>query len=124
MNDKGMQQLLSSKFQATMEGSAAAGSTGNHASVGEGSVQDTEILTYGRSKGAFAGQTLEGAVVEQDTDATKAVYGSAVPFDKILLGSVAAPASATPFLRAVAGISHEAAAQAAQQQAPHNNENK
>jgi SH3 domain-containing YSC84-like protein 1 len=118
MNDKGLQRLLSNKFQITIEGSAAAGPVGNHASVGAGWNQDTEILTYGRSKGAFAGQTLEGAAVEQDADTTTAVYGSSIPFGKILGGSVAAPASAAPFLHAVAEISHEASAQAAQQQAP------
>src|ERR1043165_9152760 len=55
MNDKGMQQLLSSKFQISGEGSAAAGPVGRHASAGTDWKMDTQMLTYSRSKGAFAG---------------------------------------------------------------------
>ena len=104
MNDKGLQHLLSSKFEVTGEGSAAAGPVGRHASAGTDWKLNTELLTYSRSRGIFAGLTLEGAVVEHDADSTVAIYGSDVPFKKILLGDVAAPATAAPFLRAVAGI--------------------
>jgi lipid-binding SYLF domain-containing protein len=52
-----------------------------------------------RSRGIFAGLTLEGAVVEQDADSTTAIYGSEVPFKTILLGDVAAPTPAAPFMR-------------------------
>ena len=79
---------------------------------------NTEMLTYSRSRGIFAGLTLEGAVVEQDADATVAIYGNDVSFKKILMGEVAAPAQAAPFLRAVADISHQARAQEAREQAP------
>ena len=51
MNDKGMQQLLSSKFQVSGEGSAAAGPVGRHASAGTDWKLDTQMLTYSRSKG-------------------------------------------------------------------------
>src|SRR5260370_18698891 len=70
MNHKGMEQLLSSKFQISGEGSAAAGPVGRHASAGTDWKMDTQMLTYSRSKGVFAGLTLEGAVVEQDSDST------------------------------------------------------
>ena len=79
---------------------------------------NTELLTYSRSRGIFAGLTLEGAVVEQDADSTVAIHGNDVPFKTILLGDVAAPAPAAPFLRAVADISHQAASQEAKEQAP------
>src|SRR5947209_12180067 len=75
MNDKCMQQLLSSKFQLSGEGSVAAGPVGRHASAGTDWKLDTEMLTYSRSKGVFAGLTLEGAVVQQDSDSTTSVYG-------------------------------------------------
>ena len=117
MNDKGLQHLLSSKFEVTGEGSAAAGPVGRHASAGTDWMLNTELLTYSRSRGIFAGLTLEGAVVEQDVDSTVAIYGSDVAFKKILLGDVAAPAAAAPFLRAAAEISHQAAAQEAREQA-------
>jgi SH3 domain-containing YSC84-like protein 1 len=102
MNDKGLQQLLSSKFELTGEGSVAAGPVGRHASAGTDWKMTTEVLTYSRSKGVFAGLTLEGAVVEQDDDSTIAIYGKNIEFRNILSGRVAAPKSAEPFMKAVA----------------------
>src|SRR5690348_16245778 len=109
MNDAGLQHLLSSKFQVSGEGSAAAGPVGRHASAGTDWKMNSELLTYSRSKGAFAGLTLEGAVIEQDDDSTEAVYGKGMSFRKILLGNVTPPASAAPFMAALAGASHKAA---------------
>ena len=91
MNDKGMQQLLSSKFQISGEGSAAAGPVGRHASAGTDWKLDTQMLTYSRSKGVFAGLTLEGAVVQQDSDSTVSVYGRDVTFQSVLKGKVPTP---------------------------------
>jgi lipid-binding SYLF domain-containing protein len=110
MNDKGLQHLLSSKFQLSGEGSAAAGPVGRHASAGTDWKMNAELLTYSRSKGAFAGLTLEGAVVEQDTDSTTAIYGRDVPFRKVLMGGVTPPSAAAPFMAAVAMAGHKAAA--------------
>jgi len=122
MNDSGLRHLLSSKFEITGEGSAAAGPVGRHASAGTDWELNTELLTYSRSRGIFAGLTLEGAVVEQDADATVAIYGNDFPFKKILLGEIAAPAPAEPFLKAVAEISHRGRAQQAREQTPENPE--
>ena len=101
MNQKGLEQLLSSKFQISGEGSAAAGPVGRHASAGTDWKLNTEILTYSRSKGAFAGLTLEGAVVEKDDDSTVAIYGSNIGFRSILEGKVPTPAVAASFVQAV-----------------------
>jgi len=101
MNDRGMQQLLSSKFQISGEGSAAAGPVGRHASAGTDWKMDTEILTYSHSKGVFAGLTLEGAVVQQDSDSTISVYGRDASFKSVLQGRVSAPQIAGQFMRAV-----------------------
>ncbi len=113
MNDKGMQQLLSSKFQISGEGSAAAGPVGRHASAGTDWKLDTEMLTYSRSKGAFAGLTLEGAVIQQDSDSTTAVYGKDVAFKSILTGKVPTPEAAKPFEQAVSTAAHRAGAEEA-----------
>src|SRR5438128_5452157 len=78
MNEKGAQRLLANKFQVGGEASAAAGPVGRHASAGTDWKADTEILTYSRAKGAFAGATLEGAVVQQDDDSTLAIYGKKI----------------------------------------------
>jgi len=115
MNDKGLQHLLSSKFQISGEGSAAAGPVGRHASAGTDWKLNTEILTYSRSKGAFAGLTLEGAVVEQDNDSTKAIYGKEVPFKTVLTGGLPSPEAAAPFMAAVRSANRQAAASEAKE---------
>jgi len=108
MNDQGFQHLLSSKFELTGEGSVAAGPVGRHASAGTDWKMNTEMLTYSRSKGVFAGLTLEGAVVEQDNDSTRAIYGKHMEFRNILSGKVATPKSAEPFMKAVAEAREQA----------------
>src|SRR6476659_1997090 len=110
MNDKGMQQLLSSKFQISGEGSAAAGPVGRHASAGTDWKLDTQMLTYSRSKGAFAGLTLEGAVIQPDSDSTTAVYGKDIAFKPILEGKVPSPEAAAPFMAEVRSANRQAAA--------------
>jgi len=101
MNDRGLQHLLSSKFELTGEGSVAAGPVGRHASAGTDWKMNTEMLTYSRSRGVFAGLTLEGAVVEQDNDSTRAIYGKHMMFRNILSGKAATPASADAFMKAI-----------------------
>jgi SH3 domain-containing YSC84-like protein 1 len=108
MNDRGLQHMLSSKFALTGEGSVAAGPVGRHASAGTDWKLNTEMLTYSRSKGVFAGLTLEGAVVEQDSDSTRAIYGKDMSFRNILSGKAATPAGADAFLQAVSEAGHQA----------------
>src|ERR1700731_4820067 len=109
MNDRGFQHLLSSKFELSGEGSVAAGPVGRHASAGTDWKMNTEMLTYSRSKGVFAGLTLEGAVVEQDNDSTHAIYGKHMMFRNILSGKVSTPKSADAFMRAVSEAGRQAA---------------
>jgi lipid-binding SYLF domain-containing protein len=109
MNEQGLQRLLSSKFQLSGEGSAAAGPVGRHASAGTDWKMNTQMLTYSRSKGVFAGLTLEGAVIEQDNDSTRAIYGKHMTFRNILSGKASTPRSADAFMRAVAEAGHQAA---------------
>ena len=108
MNDQGFQHLLSSKFELTGEGSVAAGPVGRHASAGTDWKMNTELLTYSRSKGAFAGLTLEGAVVEQDNDSTEAIYGKDMKFRNILSGKASTPRSAATFIKAVSDAGRQA----------------
>jgi SH3 domain-containing YSC84-like protein 1 len=108
MNEQGFQHLLSSKFELTGEGSVAAGPVGRHASAGTDWKMNTEMLTYSRSKGVFAGLTLEGAVVEQDNDSTIAIYGKNMTFHNILSGKASTPKSADAFLRAVTEAGQQA----------------
>ena len=109
-NDKGMQRLLSSNFQVGGDASAAAGPVGRHAEAGTDWKMDTEILTYSRAKGAFAGLTLEGASIRQDNDSRRAIYGRHATTRALLLGKVPAPAVAQPFLAEVHGAKAQAVA--------------
>jgi lipid-binding SYLF domain-containing protein len=108
MNERGLQHLLSSKFELTGEGSVAAGPVGRHASAGTDWTLNTEVLTYSRTKGVFAGLTLEGAVVQQDDDSTRAIYGTHMRFRNILSGKASTPASGQAFVTAVAEAGHQA----------------
>jgi SH3 domain-containing YSC84-like protein 1 len=110
-NEKGMQKLLSSNFQLGADASAAAGPVGRHASAGTDWKLDTEILTYSRAKGAFAGLTLEGASIRQDDDSRHAIYGRKVTTRALLLGKVPAPSAAKPFLAEIRGAKAQAVAE-------------
>lgn len=107
MNDRGLQHLLSDKFQIGGDASASAGPVGRHASAGTDWQMNSEILTYSRSRGVFAGITLDGAVVEQDADSTRAIYGRDPSFRAILSGRVHAPKSTLSFMRAVTEAGRE-----------------
>ena len=110
-NEKGMQKLLDSNFKIGADASAAAGPVGRHASAGTDWKLDTEILSYSRAKGAFAGLTLEGASIRQDNDSRHAIYGRKVTTRALLLGKVPAPAVAGPFLAEMRGAKAQAVAE-------------
>ena len=112
-NDKGMQDLLQSKFQIGGDASAAAGPVGRHASADTDWKMNAEILTYSRAKGIFAGLTLNGAAVHRDDDAMKMIYGPDVSVHAVLNGEVPATPAAEAFLRAVRNAREQAAAAAA-----------
>jgi lipid-binding SYLF domain-containing protein len=109
-NERGMKQLLSSKFELGADASAAAGPVGRHASADTDWKMDAEILTYSRARGAFAGLTLNGASIRRDDDSTEAIYGHDVSNARILNGEVAMPGAAHSFLNAVRGAKAQAVA--------------
>jgi lipid-binding SYLF domain-containing protein len=109
-NERGMQHLIGSNFAIGADASAAAGPVGRHASAGTDWKLDTEILTYSRARGAFAGITLKGSAIRRDEDSTKAIYGHNYSTRRILSGKVAAPASANAFLEAVRNAKAQAVA--------------
>ena len=100
-NEKGMQELLSSKFQLGAGASVAAGPVGRHATADTDWKMNAEILTYSRAKGVFAGLTLHGAVISHNEDAMRAMYGPNVTARAVLDGQIPAPSSTHPFLAAV-----------------------
>jgi lipid-binding SYLF domain-containing protein len=109
-NDNGMKRLIGSGFELGADASAAAGPVGRHASADTNWKLDTEILTYSRAKGAFAGVTLNGASIRRDEDSTEAMYGHDISTRRILQGEVAVPASARSFIDAVSDAKRQSIA--------------
>jgi len=108
--DKGLDRLIESKFEIGGDAAAAAGPVGRHASADTDWKLNTEILTYSRAKGVFAGVALTGAAIRRDDDSTKAIYGAEIPTRRILRGNVAPPPQAKPFLDAVRNAKEQARA--------------
>lgn len=101
MNQSGMDHLLSSKFKLGADASAAAGPVGRDAAADTDVKMRSEVLTYSRARGLFAGVDLSGAAITQDKDETRLLYGKFVPFGEILSGKVEPTAASEPFLTAV-----------------------
>lgn len=107
-SDQGMQHLLSSKFKLGADASAAAGPVGRDAAADTDVKMRSEVLTYSRARGVFAGIDLSGASITQDKDETRMLFGRMVPFGTILNGHVPAPNGSEPFLAAVRKYSSQA----------------
>ena len=110
VNQKGFQDLLNSKFKIGAGASAAAGPVGRNASAGTDWNLNTQVLTYSRAKGLFAGLTLSGADVRRDDDSMSAFYGHHVSTRLVLGGEVATPAGADSFIKAVTSAKAQSAA--------------
>jgi len=92
MNDHALHSLLSDKFKLGGDASVAAGPVGRDATASTDLKLTAEILSYSRSKGIFAGVSLDGTVVQADKSGDKAMYGDDVTRHDILDGTVHAPA--------------------------------
>ncbi|HWC17765.1 MAG TPA: lipid-binding SYLF domain-containing protein [Terriglobales bacterium] len=101
MNDHGVQSLLTHKVKLGVDASAAAGPVGRTAAADTNIALHTEILTYSRSRGAFAGISLKGAWIEQNGGDTRTFYGRDIHFGNILDGSIKPPQGSEGFLAAV-----------------------
>lgn len=111
-NERGMQQLISGGFEIGGDASAAAGPVGRHASADTNWKLESEILTYSRARGAFAGITLNGASIRRDDDSMRAFYGRHTSTGSVLRGNVAVPVAADAFLDSIRGAKAQAIAQA------------
>lgn len=114
MNDQGMNNLLSSKFKLGADASVAAGPVGRHAEGSTDWKMRAQVLTYSRARGVFAGITLNGAVVRQNQDDTRAFYGRMVPFKTLLTGAFAPmPNDVAPWMQALSKYAPVRVAEAA-----------
>jgi len=101
MNDLGMRSLLTHKLKLGIDASAAAGPVGRHVAADTDVVLRSEVLTYSRTRGLFAGISLNGSWVEQNDRDTRDFYGRYIPFQTILKGNVQAPPAAQNFVSTV-----------------------
>lgn len=85
MNQSGLDGLLKDKFELGGEASIAAGPVGREAAASTNPRMDAGILSYSRSKGAFIGAALKGAVISPDNDLNEAIYGKKA--DEVLKGA-------------------------------------
>ena len=94
MNERGASSILNSKVKLGADASVAAGPLGRDASADTDAYLRSEVLSYSRSRGLFAGVSLEGSTLRPDDDATAEVYGRKLRAREIVLGGkVRTPAS-------------------------------
>lgn len=98
MNQRGMNRLLSTKFTLGGDASVAAGPVGRSTQAETDAAMTAEILTWSRSRGLFAGVSLNGATLREDADWNKELYGRDISNKQILTDNVPPPASATTFI--------------------------
>lgn len=99
MNESGAKSVLSSKVKLGGDASIAAGPVGRAASAETDIVLRAEILSYSRSKGLFAGVSLEGSTMRSDDGANRVLYGRELSAREIVReGKVGPPASARRLL--------------------------
>lgn len=106
LNERGAKKLLQSKFTVGADAAAAAGPVGRDAKAETDIQMHAEILSYSRSRGAFAGISLDGSTLRQDADDNKAIYGKEVTPQQIISGAVPPPDSVKPLLDALNKYSH------------------
>jgi lipid-binding SYLF domain-containing protein len=94
MNDHALKSLLGDKFKLGADASVAAGPVGRNATAATDLRLNAEILSYSRTKGLFAGVSLDGAVVQADRSGDRSMYGANVDRHEILSGKIATPPSA------------------------------
>lgn len=95
MNDRGANGILASKVKLGADASAAAGPKGRDLSAETDATMRAEILSYSRSRGAFAGVSLEGSTIRPDNDANEQIYGRKISAKQIVMsGAVQVPPAA------------------------------
>ena len=95
MNQGGVKKLLQSKFTIGADANAALGPVGRDSSAETDAQMHAEILTYSRSRGIFAGVSLQGATLRPDEDWNKELYSKPISNRDIVLGDTPIPDSAT-----------------------------
>jgi lipid-binding SYLF domain-containing protein len=98
MNERGMNRLLQSKFTVGADATAAAGPVGRNAQADTDATMRAEILTWSRSRGLFAGVSLQGATLRPDEEVNRLLYKKSITNREILTTGVAPPQEAERLL--------------------------
>jgi SH3 domain-containing YSC84-like protein 1 len=114
MTDKGMSSLREAKFRLGGDAFAAAGPVGRH--IEAKSKPASDILTYARTRGLVAGITVNGALVTQDAEGARTLYGKTVSSSDILKGQVQPSERSREFIAAVAKYTNLSEAEVLQRQ--------
>jgi lipid-binding SYLF domain-containing protein len=101
VEEGGTQALIDDKLKLGADASVAAGPIGRHAEIGTNITLDAAIYSYSRSKGVFAGVSLDGSVISADDSSNDRVYGPESTTESILFGDVSTPDVTKPFLEAL-----------------------
>jgi len=99
MNRGAENKLLSDQFTLGASASVAAGPVGRTASAQTDAMLTAEILSYSRSRGVFAGVSLKGSTLRQDTDVDTELYGSGANNKQIVAGDASTPPVVQPFVQ-------------------------
>jgi lipid-binding SYLF domain-containing protein len=101
MNRNGAKKMMSSKFTLGGDASVAAGPVGRSTTAETDALMRAEILSWSRSRGAFAGVSLKGSTLREDAKANKALYGKEYTTKQIIESGLAVPKGAEPILAAL-----------------------
>jgi lipid-binding SYLF domain-containing protein len=101
MNERGMQKLATSKFTIGADATAAAGPVGRNATAQTDAMMHAEILSWSRSRGVFAGVSLDGATLRSDMDENKVLYGERWTTKEIINSGAKVPGGAEKLISAL-----------------------
>jgi len=101
MSGRGAEKLLQSKFTLGGEGEVAAGPVGRDATAQTDAMMRAEILSWSRSRGVFAGVSLQGATLRQDLDDNGAIYGRKITNKEVVQSNMPVPNAAKPLVSAL-----------------------
>ena len=102
MNDRGADKLLGSKFTVGADAAVAAGPLGRQASAQTDATMHAEMLAWSRSRGVFAGVSLQGSTLRTDDDENKQLYGRKLTAKDVVRGTIKSPAMASPLMSVLA----------------------
>lgn len=101
LNDHGVDRLLASKFTVGADAGVAAGPVGREASAQTDATLSAEILAWSRSRGAYAGISLQGSTLREDAGENKVLYGREMTNRQVVQGSVPVPGAASALIEAL-----------------------